>query len=320
MNKTTKFPQQPKTDIYQVITNQIIAELEKGKLPWRKRWGVLPNGKAEVARNYLTKQPYTGINSVLLGCRSVQRPYFLTFKQAAQLGGSIRKGAKGIPIVYWNVIEKEKETTNRKGETKAKTVGIPLLKPYYVFHVSDVEGIAIELPTLLPVQEPAKELVIDQCEAVLASYKNGPVLVHNNPKRACYSPLHDRVNMPTLPAFDCPEAYYWTLFHELVHSTGHRDRLNRDELVHSDRFGGEKYAKEELTAEMGACFLALSSGIDITDNRLLTNAVSYLQSWLGALKNDKTLIVRAAGQAQKAVNFITGHSITETEPLAAYAA
>lgn len=319
MNKTTKFPQQSKTDMYQVITNQIIAELEKVKLPWRKRWGVLLDGKAEVARNYLTQQPYTGINSVLLGCRSVERPYFLTFKQAGQLGGSIRKGAKGIPIVYWNVIEKEKEIMNRKGETKTKTVGIPLLKPYYVFHVSDVEGIDIELPPLLPVQELVKKPVIDRCEAVLASYKNGPSLVYTNPKRACYSRLYDRVNMPTLPAFDCPEAYYWTLFHELVHSTGHRDRLNRDEMVNSERVRGEKYAKEELTAEMGACFLSLSSGLDITDNRLLTNAVSYLQSWLGALKNDKTLIVRAAGQAQKAVNYITGQSVVEPEPLAVYA-
>ncbi|SFE57039.1 ArdC family protein [Spirosoma endophyticum] len=319
MNKTTKFPQQPKADIYQVITNQIIAELEKGKLPWRKRWGVLLDGKAEVARNYLTKQPYTGINSVLLGCRSVERPYFITFKQAAQLGGNIRKGAKGIPVVYWNVIEKEKEITNRKGETKTKTVGVPLLKPYYVFHVSDVEGIDIELPELLPVQESTQQQLIERCEAVYDGYKNGPKLVFNNPKRAFYSSLYDMVNMPTLPAFDCPEAYFWTLYHELIHSTGHCDRMNREEVVNTDGFGGEKYAKEELTAEIGACFLSAQSGIDITDKRLLTNGISYLQSWLGALKNDKTLIVRAAGQAQKAANYITGQSIAEPEPVAVQA-
>lgn len=317
MRKAVQFPQRNSPDFYQVITDQIISQLEKGKLPWRKRWGVLLDGKAEVARNYLTKQPYTGINSVLLACKTVERPYFLTFKQASGLGGTIRKGAKGIPIVYWNVIEKEKEVTNRQGETKTKKVGIPLLKPYYVFHVSDVEGIEIELPELLPVQESTQQQLIDRCEAVYAKYNNGPKLVFNNPKRAFYSSLYDTVNMPTLPAFDCPESYFWTLYHELIHSTGHPDRLNREEVVHTDGFGGEKYAKEELTAEIGACFLSAQSGIDIADKRLLTNGVSYLQSWLGALKNDKTLIVRAAGGAQKAVNYVLGLSIPEPENVTA---
>ena len=317
MRKAVQFPQQSSPDFYQVITDQIISQLEKGKLPWRKRWGTLLDGKAEVARNYLTKQPYTGINSVLLACRTVERPYFLTFKQACGLGGTIRKGAKGIPIVFWNVIEKEKEVTTRQGETKTKKVGIPLLKPYYVFHVSDVEGIWIELPELLPFHESTQQQLIDRCEAVYAGYKNGPKLVFANPKRAFYSSLYDTVNMPTLPAFDCPESYFWTLYHELIHSTGHPDRLNREEVVHSDGFGGEKYAKEELMAEIGACFLAAQSGINIADKRLLTNGISYLQSWLGALKNDKTLIVRAAGGAQKAVNYVLGLSVSEPQAVAA---
>jgi len=313
MRKTTQFPQKRETDFYQLITDQIVSQLEKGKLPWRKRWGVLLDGRAEVARNYFTKQPYTGINSVLLACQAVERPYFLTFKQANQLGGTIRKGAKGIPIVYWNVIEKEKEVTNRQGETKTKVVGIPLLKPYYVFHVSDVEGVDLNLPALLPVQESTQQGLIERCEAIYSGYTDGPCLVHSNPERAFYSLLYDTINMPTLPAFDCPEAYFWTLFHEAIHSTGHRKRLNREEVINSDGFGGEKYAKEELTAEIGACFLAAQCGLDITENKLLTNGASYLNSWLKALKNDKTMIVRAAGQAQKAVNYVLGLSVAELE-------
>lgn len=301
-------------DLYTRVTELIVAELEKGRIPWRKRWGILENGQVEVARNYVSKRNYTGINSVLLGCANYERPYYLTFKQATELGGNIRKGAKGNLVVFWNVLEKEKEVTNRKGETKTKKVGVPLLKHYFVFNVADVEGITIELPKLLPPDAITEAHRIEACDAVYASYANAPNIVHRDPARAFYSPLFDYVNMPRPSAFDCTEAYYSVLFHELVHSTGHRDRLNREELVSSDGFGGERYAKEELTAEIGACYLAGSCGLDLTDHRLLTNAAAYLQNWLTALKGDKTLIFRASGQAQKAVDYVLNGVAEEVEP------
>ncbi|WP_077923881.1 ArdC family protein [Spirosoma sp. 209] len=301
-------------DLYTRVTELIVAELEKGRIPWRKRWGILENGQVEVARNYVSKRNYTGINSVLLGCANYERPYYLTFKQATELGGNIRKGAKGNLVVFWNVLEKEKEVTNRKGETKTKKVGVPLLKHYFVFNVADVEGITIELPKLLPPDAITEAHRIEACDAVCASYANAPDIVHRDPARAFYSPLFDYVNMPRPSAFDCPEAYYSVLFHELVHSTGHRDRLNREELVNSDGFGGERYAKEELTAEIGACYLAGSCGLDLTDHRLLTNAAAYLNNWLAALKGDKTLIFRASGQAQKAVDYVLNGVAEEVEP------
>ena len=304
MQNATASAQRGSTDLYARVTELIVAELEKGRIPWRKRWGILEDGRAEVAQNFVSKRAYTGINSVLLGCAQYERPYFLTFKQATEIGGSIRKGAKGNLVVFWNVLEKEKEVTNRKGETKTKKVGVPLLRYYHVFNVSDVEGVTIELPKLLTLDAIIDANRIEACEAIYSNYVTAPEIVHRDPSRAFYSPLLDYVNMPRPSAFDCPEAYYCVLFHELIHSTGHGDRLNREELVKSDGFGGERYAKEELTAEIGSCYLAGSCGIDLTDHRLLTNSAAYLQNWLSALKGDKTLIFRASGQAQKAADYI----------------
>lgn len=301
------------SDLYARVTDLIVSELEKGFIPWRKRWGILQDGRVEVAQNYISKRPYTGINSVLLGCATYERPYFLTFKQAAELGGTIRKGAPGNLVVFWSVLEKEKEVTNNKGETKTKKVGVPLLKHYFVFNVADVEGVTIDLPELKIPDALDEVYSYNACDALYAGYSNAPEIVHVDPSRAYYSPFLDVVNMPRPTAFDCLEAYYCVLFHELIHSTGHRDRLNREELVHSDGFGGERYAKEELTAEIGACYLASSCGLDLTDHRLLTNAAAYLQNWLSALKGDKTLIFRASGQAQKAVNYVINNVTEEVE-------
>lgn len=218
-----------------------------------------------------------------------------------------------------DVLEKEKEVTNRKGETKTKKVGIPLLRHHFVFNADDGEGITIDLPKLLPPGAISEAYRIEACDAVYPTYTNAPDVVHRDPARAFYSPLFDYVNMPRPPAFDCPEAYYCVLFHELVHSTGHRDRLNRAELAQSDGFGGKRYAKKELTADIGACYLAGSCGLDLTDPRLggiplLTNAAAYLQHWLTVLKGDKTLIFRASGQAQKAVDYVLNGVNEGVEP------
>lgn len=314
MQNATVSAQRGGMDLYARVNDLIVAELEKGRVPWRKRWGILEDGSVEVAQNFVSKRAYTGINSVLLGCAQYERPYFLTFKQATELGGSIRKGAKGNLVVFWNVLEKEKEVITKKGETKTKKVGVPLLRHYFVFNVADVEGVTVELPKLLPAEVVTEAYRIEACETVYAGYANAPNIVHRDPSRAFYSPLFDYVNMPRPSAFDCPEAYYSVLFHELVHSTGHRDRLNREELVHSDGFGGEQYAKEELTAEIGACYLASRCGLDLTDNRLLVNSAAYLQHWLLSLKGDKTLIFRASGQAQKAADYVLKGVAEEVEP------
>ena len=302
----------PAVDIYTRITDLITAEMEKGRVPWRKTWGFLANGSMEVPRNYVTNRPYTGINSMLLACSPYDRPYFMTFNQAKAKGGSIRKGAKGSIVVFWQVRPYDKEVTNRKGETETKTVGVPLLRFYHVYNVADVEGITLTLPERRQADEltPVEQFTV--CERIVAEYPNGPLLVHRDALQAYYSPALDMVNMPKQAAFESPQAYFQVLFHELTHSTGHRDRLNRKELVETEGYGGENYSKEELTAEIGACFLSSHCGINLEqDTTILKNSAAYLRGWLSALRNDKTMLVRAAGQAQKAAFHILGHTPDE---------
>lgn len=303
----------PTVDIYTRITELITAEMEKGRLPWRKTWGVLADGSSEVPRNYVTDRPYTGINSMLLACAPYERPYYMTFNQAKAKGGTIRKGAKGAIVVFWQVSQFEKEEQNKQGETTHKKVGVPLLRYYHVYNIADVEGITLELPERRAADSVAETDIITACGAVVDGYSNGPTIINRDPRRAYYSPGFDLVNMPRLVAFESPQAYYQVFFHELIHSTGHRDRLNRKELVETEGFGGENYSKEELTAELGACFLSAHCGIQLeADKTLLQNSAAYLQGWLSALRNDKTLFVRAAGQAQKAANYVLGHTPGET--------
>lgn len=305
---------QPPVDTYARITDLVTTEIENGRVPWRKTWGYLVDGTAELPRNYVTNRPYTGVNSLLLACTPYERPYFMTFNQVKAKGGSIRKGAKGAIVVFWKVLPKDEEVTAKSGETKTKTVHIPLLKPYHVFNVADLEGIDIDLPERRTADHIAEVEQIAACKAVVNGYPNPPKLSNHDPRRACYSPTFDTVNMPRLAAFESPQAYYQVFFHELTHSTGHRDRLNRKELVETEGYGGENYSKEELTAELGACFLSAYCGLQFEqDKDMLKNTAGYLRGWLSALRNDKTLFVRAAGQAQKAANHILGLTAEETD-------
>jgi antirestriction protein ArdC len=268
---------------------------------------VLADGSAEVPRNYVTNRPYTGINSLLLACTPYDRPYFLTFNQAKAKGGSIRKGAKGAIVVFWQISRMEKEEKDILGNATHKRVNVPLLRYYHVYNVADVEGLPVELPERRTAEVMAETELTAACDTVVAGYLNGPQLVSTNSTRAFYSPARDLVNVPRSTTFESPQAYYHVLFHELIHSTGHANRLNRKELVETEGYGGDNYSKEELTAELGACFLSAHCGLPFEqDVSLLQNAVAYLHHWLTALRNDKTLFVRAAGQAQKAANYILG--------------
>ncbi|GGF27101.1 ArdC family protein [Hymenobacter cavernae] len=274
-------------DAYQVITDRIIAKMEGGEIPWQKPWHSLG-----APRNYVTGHVYTGINAFLLHFLSEGLPLFMTFRQAQDLGGHIRKGAKGFPIIFYNVVEKETE----EGTTK-KT---PFVKYCTVFNIDDVEGIELVVPEFAAVeQEP-----ITAAEAIVTSWVDRPRITHMD-QQAYYVPSTDYVNMPLFSSFRSAEQYYQTLFHELTHATGHRQRLNRSDLAENMAVkGAEGYAREELTAEMGAAFLCGAAGIspEATDD----NTAAYLQFWLGRLKADKTLLVKAASHAQKAANLILG--------------
>lgn len=270
-------------DIYQTVTDKIIAMLENGVIPWRKPW----TGSAGMPKNLLSKKPYRGVNLWMLHASGYTSEYWLTYKQAQELGGSVRKGEKSTLVVYWKMLEVE-----RDGEKKK----IPMLKYYNVFNVEQCEG--VEHPTQDDVVI-ADFNPLEQCETIVANYPNPPTIEHVQ-QRAFYSRGDDKVNMPKPETFSRGQEYYSTLFHELVHSTGHESRLGRLQNSVSG-FGSTSYAKEELVAEMGAAYLCGLAGIE---NVTLENSAAYIASWLQRLRDDRKLVISAAAQANKAVDFI----------------
>lgn len=279
-----------KADAYQVITDRILEKMEGGQIPWQKPWHTFG-----APRNYVSGHVYTGINAFLLHFLCDGMPLFMTFRQAKKLGGYIRQGAKGFPIIFYNVIEKE---APEGGEAKR----IPFASYSTVFNITDVEGVNL----VLPEGEEVQHQPIAAAEAIVSSWADRPSIRHMD-QEAYYVPSVDYVNMPILSSFRSVEQYYQTLFHELTHATGHRNRLNRPDLAENMAVkGAAGYAREELTAEMGAAFLCGAAGIspEATDD----NTAAYLQFWLGKLKEDKTLLVKAASHAQKAANLILGIS------------
>lgn len=297
IRNTTPSAGTAKADAYQIITDRIIAKMEGGSIPWQKPWHSYGS-----PRNYATGHVYTGINALLLHFLSDGLPFFLTYKQAKKLGGYIKAGAKGFPVIYYAVVEKQKEN----GETEER----PFVNYSTLFNVSDLAGVDVVLPEGVAAQhEP-----LAAAEALVTSWAGRPRITHMD-QRAYYVPSTDYVNMPALSSFVSAELYYKVLFHELTHATGHTCRLDRADLMDMENKGAAGYAREELTAEIGAAFLCGAAGISpaATDD----NAAAYLQFWLGKLKGDKTLLVKAASHAKKAANLILGvPANAETVPLA----
>lgn len=297
----TKKNNEPKIDVYEIVTNKILEKLEQGVVPWKKPWNV----KTGPPANIITGKEYNGINVMLLGSQQYDSKYWLTFKQAQEKGGCVRKGEKGSMIVFWNFIDKDTgKQVNEDQEHSSKKSGnvVPILKYYTVFNVNQCDNLDIKkLKEELETQKvEIKPETITPAHILLDTYKDRPEIKYGF-TRACYKPSSDEINMPKPENFKSPEEFYSTLYHEAIHSTGSENRLNR--LAKGASFGDESYSKEELVAEMGASFLCAKAGIE---NKTIDNSAAYLQSWINALKGDKKLIITAAGQAQKAANYITG--------------
>jgi antirestriction protein ArdC len=294
------------TDMYEVVTNRIIEKLEQGELSWRKTWS-----SYGLARNYVSGKTYRGINMLLMNFFSPHSvPYYLTFKQAKNLGGNVKQGAKALPVFYFNVIFKDANDQTISKE-QAEAMGddvkvIKFLKYYNVFNVEDIEGVEFKINDLqlLPHEKIAR------CEQVWSGYPAAPQYVEKDRSRAYYSPTEDTINMPPIEQFETAEDYYATLFHESIHSTGHPNRLNREGIAQFDRFGSERYSLEELIAELGASFLCGLTGID--REPVIENTAAYIQGWLKKLKDDKQFIFKAAAEAQKAVDYIVSDGFAET--------
>lgn len=278
-------------NVYELVTNRIIEQLENNIVPWEKPW----SGTLDSAFNRVSKKPYSILNQMLLKYDGE----YASFKQWKDLGGHIRKGEKSEIVVFWKMYPiKEKQDD---GTEIIKT--IPLLKYINVFHISQVDGV-----------EPLKQKVthdiepIEKAEKILNDYWNREniTIEHVKGDKAFYSPMFDKIQLPLFEQFKQSEEYYSTAFHESVHSTMKTSRCNRQE----DRkgkvvsFASDEYSKEELCAEVGSAQLMNIVGIEITKS--FRNSTAYIQSWLKVLRNDNKFIVSASSKAEKAVNYILG--------------
>lgn len=273
--------------VYEIVTNRVIEQLEAGIIPWKRPWC-----GSDLAYNRVSKKSYSLLNQLLLS----KPGEWATFKQWSTLGGKVKKGEKGEVVVFWKIDKSEDPDTHR-------VTSFPILRYYKVFHISQVEGV-----DSLEANPGVGNEPIDEAERVIADYvkRSGVKFVEQTSGRAFYRPSEDMVVVPKKEQFSAIEEYYSTSFHELVHSTGHKSRLDR--LTTVAAFGSDVYSKEELVAEIGsASILAL---IGIETEQTATNSTAYLVNWLGALKNDPYMIVSAASRAEKAVKMIMG---TESE-------
>jgi len=278
---------------YQVITDRLVAMLEAGTVPWRKPWA----GAAGFPKNLISKKEYSGINFWMLHSADYGSPYWLTFKQAQELGGTVRKGEKGTPVIFTKTLPaKVVDVPTDNGGTEkmldSKKLGGRMLKYYTAFNVEQCDGLT------LPDEGPRHQHdPITSAEAILDGYQ-GPTIAHGG-GRACYSPALDLVKMPEPDRFPHREEYYSVLFHELAHSTGHKSRLAR--ITETANFGSQDYGKEELVAEMASAYLCAQAGIE---QATLENSAAYLKGWIDAIKGDTKLAISAASAATKAANLI----------------
>jgi antirestriction protein ArdC len=292
--------------VHDLITSRMVELLERGTVPWRSGWTRSPVGSP---RSASTGKVYRGINHFLLAVAAQAAGYarssWITFRQAKELGGSVRKGEKGLPCIFWRVLDggtdADERDTDAADDGAARSSGRRrfVVRYYTVFNVQQCDGLPAHLVDSSSM--PAK--VITPCESIVSGYQAGPSVEHGF-NRACYSPINDRVSMPSAAVFDTTEDYYSTLFHELTHSTGHPDRLARfPESGVVPPFGSPDYSREELVAEMGAALLCAEAGISCAT---LENQAAYVAGWLKVLEEDSRAVIIAAAQAQRAVDRILG--------------
>jgi antirestriction protein ArdC len=285
---------EPSRDIYAEVTAKIIHELEQGRLPWVQPWGRTGIANPSLPRNALTSRSYSGVNVLILWGEVIEAGYpsqsWLTFRQALEAGGNVRKGEHGTTVVYADRFtpEKEKERARQTGE---QARAVPFLKRFTVFNVAQCEGLRPGLaadPAPLPERE-----IVPVAEDVIAA---SGVDFRIGGDRAFYAPSEDYVQVPPQPAFFEQINFYRTALHELTHATGHASRLDRKLVT---QFGTKDYAREELVAEMGSAFLCAALGIVPT-----VRHADYLASWLDVLREDSRAIFRAASAASKAADWL----------------
>ncbi len=286
---------QDKQDVYTRVTNKIITDLEQGELTWRKPWSdknlaghvMLPLRSNDI--------PYTGINTIMLWSTAVEKgyasPYWMTFKQAKDMKANVRKDEKSSLVVYADKFEKSELDTDGNMTTQK----IPFLKQYCVFNACQIEGLP---EAFYKIPEPTVTNPEQRIEKLEAFFRQTKANVFTGVKAAYYIG-QDKIEMPPFEAFNNAASYYAVLAHELTHWTRHESRLDRD--FNRKKWGDEGYAKEELVAELGSCFLAATLGFEPPEPE---NRAAYIQSWLSVLQNDKRFVFQAASFAQRAVEYV----------------
>jgi antirestriction protein ArdC len=281
-----------KFDIAAMIADFILESLDAGVVPWDKPW----ENTDGFHTNLKSKKAYRGINVWLLAYSAMQHgfasPYWLTPKQIIEYGGTIKKGSETTVVVFYKTIEKKDKSGN-------VTDRFRMLRYYRVLNVEQTEGLEDRIPAKV---ERPEFVPVEEADRIVNSWTNRPKINHRG-NSAHFIPLMDLIELPRADSFKSAEAYSSTRFHELVHSTGSSERLNRDGVAALDSNNIPKYSKEELIAEMGAAILNWHSGIfDVQRD----SSAAYIDAWRKKISDDKKIVVDAAREAQKAVDMIFG--------------
>ena len=288
--------------IYEEITARILKQLEAGQIPWRKTWSTgLP-------KSLTTGREYRGINILVLGTALFSSRYWVTYREAQRIGGHIRKGEKATHVIYWKwrTAEELKHLAEKTGKDNLAPC-VPFVSS--VFNLDQVEGISRPDDDIQNRQNNRLEFA----EQLLNVMPDTPEIAHVAGAQPAYNVRQDCITLPHLSQFESAKEYYATLFHELVHATGHPKRLNRFTEAQGDRL--EQYSFEELVAEFGAAFLCGFAGIQNPVTEALQ--ASYIEGWARVFRQDSRILMRAASAAQRAADYIRGKAIVEEQAAAA---
>jgi antirestriction protein ArdC len=309
-SRRQEVPMTDRADMYQQVTDRIVAALEAGTPPWVRPW-TSSRGSSLAGwwpRNAVTGKPYNGVNVLLLATAGRVDPRWLTYNQARKLGGHVRKGEKATAIVFWKVLLKDERgdtvSEDRAAQLRAQGETVDrvfLLRSYSVFSVEQCDDLDLGDATgpELPAEERA-DLQAERCRAILQSLEADGCPVTHGGDRAFYVPGLDAIGLPHPEAFTDAGAYWATALHEATHATGHARRCDRE---FGGRFGDDAYAVEELVAELGSAFLCAAAAVDGA-----TQHPAYLASWIRVLKADSRAVFTVAKSAQEAASWLLDRS------------
>jgi len=287
-------------DVYAIVTEKIINLLEQGAVPWRRPWT-----STGLPCNLVSKKPYRGLNVFLLSASKYVSPFWLTYRQATELDGHVRKGEESTIVIFWkadDVKESSEDLDTQENDDKNRRRF--LLRYYRIFNLEQCELPQAVLDKL-PKIETHEHDSIEAAERIIACMPNPPKIQYAGSK-AFYSPITDRITLPPRELFASAEEFYATALHETIHSSGSQKRLAREGICEAAPFGSPTYSLEELVAEMGAAYLCAEAGISPA---VIANQAAYVAGWLKKLRDDRKLVVHAAAQAQKAADFILNRTL-----------